>query len=232
MPDRINILLDFDGTISLRDTTDLILEAFAHPQWRDVEREWVHGRIGSRDCMSRQVALMHVSPAMLDQLVDQIEVDPHFPSLVQACQATGVSLTIASDGFDRVILRVLARLGLCVPVIANRLIRLPHDRWTLEFPNASSVCGAGSCKCRAALMQPGSTVLVGDGRSDFCVAEAATVVFAKDKLAAHCSQTGRSFLPLPNLSVVTHWLADAGPTFAEKGRSGGTSHCQSSVARP
>ncbi len=54
MSPHINILLDFDGTISLHDTTDVILAAFADPQWHDVEREWIAGRIGSRACMSRQ----------------------------------------------------------------------------------------------------------------------------------------------------------------------------------
>lgn len=217
MPNRISILLDFDGTISLHDTTDLILEAFADPRWQDVEQEWVLGRIGSRDCMARQVALMHASPTMLDQLVDRIEVDPHLVDLVQACNTAGVSLTIVSDGFDRVILRVLARLGLQVPVVANRLISLPDGRWTLEFPDSGSACGAGTCKCLVAFTQSASTVLVGDGRSDFCVAEAAAVVFAKDKLAAHCRQSDLAFFPLPNLSVVTRWLAEAVPAFSEQG---------------
>ena len=29
-----SVLVDFDGTIALEDTTDLVLERFADPQWR------------------------------------------------------------------------------------------------------------------------------------------------------------------------------------------------------
>lgn len=209
MTDRINVLLDFDGTISCHDTTDQILAAFADPQWHDVEHEWVTGRIGSRACMSRQVALMQASPDALDRLVDGIEVDPHLPQLVEVCRDRGVSLTIVSDGFDRVIERVLSRFGLSVPVVANRLVCLSEGRWDLEFPNTGSYCEAGTCKCLSASARSGSTILVGDGRSDFCVAEAASVVFAKAKLAEHCRLNGIPFLPLPHLGAVACWLAEA-----------------------
>ncbi len=62
------------------------------------------------------------------------------------------------------------------------------------------MCEAGTCKCLSAFTQSGCTVLVGDGRSDFCVAAAADVVFAKDKLAEHCRLAGIPFRPLPHLA--------------------------------
>lgn len=217
MTGQINVLLDFDGTISLHDTTDLILAAFADPQWHDVEEEWVAGRIGSRECMSRQVALMRASPDMLDRLVDGIEVDAHLPQLVEVCRNRGFELTIVSDGFDRVIARVLDRFGLRVPVVANRLVCLPEKRWGLEFPHAAPFCHAGTCKCLSAFTPSGATILVGDGRSDFCFAELASVVFAKAKLAEHCRSTGIHFRPLPHLGAVAHWLAEAQLPFTEQG---------------
>ena len=217
MPHPIHVILDFDGTISLHDTTDLILAAFADPQWRDVEEEWAAGRIGSRACMDRQVALMRASPAMLDRLVDDVEVDAHFPQLVDLCRERGIALTIVSDGFDRVIWRVLDRFGLRVPVRANRLVCLPGGRWRLEFPHAGSFCDAGNCKCLSAFRQSSLTVVVGDGRSDFCVAEGADMVFAKAKLAEHCCRSGIPFRPLPHLGALAHWLAETAPTLTEQG---------------
>lgn len=217
MLQRTNILLDFDGTISLKDTTDLIFAAFAHPHWHDVERDWESGRIGSRECMSRQVALMRASPEMLDRFADDIEVDHHLPRLVETCEDLGVGLTVVSDGFDRVIRRVLDRLEIEVPVIANRLVSQPDGRWTLEFPNAADFCEAGTCKCMPVFTASGTTVLVGDGRSDFCVAGAADVVFAKAKLAEHCRSTGIPFKPLPHLGAVAHWLAEVTPSLTEQG---------------
>jgi len=43
------VFLDFDGTITQRDATDVILEAYADPGWLRIEEEWKAGRIGSRD---------------------------------------------------------------------------------------------------------------------------------------------------------------------------------------
>ena len=78
-----------------------------------------------------------------------------------------------------------------MPVTSNRLRQVTDREWSLEFPNASPTCrvASGTCKCaRAALAQSARkrTLLIGDGASDFCVAEAADFVFAKGKLIAHC----------------------------------------------
>src|ERR1700694_2372479 len=96
-----SVLIDFDGTIALEDTTDLLLERFADPLWRQVESDWVAGRIGSRECLSRQIDLVHASEADLDQLADGVAVDPGFADFVAAGRALGLRMVIGSDGFER-----------------------------------------------------------------------------------------------------------------------------------
>ena len=39
------VFCDFDGTITQVDVTDQILDQFAHPSWREIEQEWVLGRL-------------------------------------------------------------------------------------------------------------------------------------------------------------------------------------------
>src|SRR5262245_5110495 len=34
-----SVLIDFDGTVTLEDTTDLLLERFADPHWHQIEAE-------------------------------------------------------------------------------------------------------------------------------------------------------------------------------------------------
>lgn len=43
-----HILCDFDGTISLNDTTDHLLETFALDGWQAIEQQWEQGLIGSK----------------------------------------------------------------------------------------------------------------------------------------------------------------------------------------
>ena len=67
-----SVLVDFDGTVVLQDTTDLILERFADPAWRIIETAWIEGRIGSRECLSQQIDLVRASEAELDRRAREI----------------------------------------------------------------------------------------------------------------------------------------------------------------
>ena len=63
----MQVFCDFDGTISLSDTTDVILSRFARPEWELIEEEWKRGAIGSAECMAQQIALIEASPEALDE---------------------------------------------------------------------------------------------------------------------------------------------------------------------
>jgi len=184
------VLVDFDGTIVRQDATDLILERFALPEWRAVEQAWVTGRIGSRECLARQIDLIRATDRQLDALIDELEVDPEFPAFVSLCRDRGWKVVIGSDGLDRVIGMVLARLGLALPFVSNRLVRTGSDRWRLDFPAFNEACGvsSGTCKCALTRGATGPAILIGDGRSDFCVAASAQWVLAKGQLAQHCRE--------------------------------------------
>src|SRR5262245_55649337 len=118
---RCHILLDFDGTIAPDDPTDRLLDQFADPSWRDIEAAWQAGRISSRHCMEQHADLLRATPAELDRAISAIQIDPGFRAFVHFCRRHSVDLTIASDGFDRVLRSVLEREQLSLPFFANRL---------------------------------------------------------------------------------------------------------------
>lgn len=183
------ILCDFDGTIAVDDTTDTLLERFGRSGWEALESDWRGGRINSRDCMAGQVALLDMSRDELDAHLDARELDPAFGSFVDSAHAQGMHLVVVSDGLDYAIRRILARTGFeSLPVVANHLRRVGDREWALQFPHASADCriGSGTCKCARVRAAHERTLLIGDGASDFCVAENADFVFAKGKLIQHC----------------------------------------------
>jgi 2-hydroxy-3-keto-5-methylthiopentenyl-1-phosphate phosphatase len=186
---KFEITIDFDGTVTLADTTDLMLERFADPKWREVEAEWVEGRIGSRECLARQAALLHVSPDEIDATLDTVETDLSFPPFVQEAHALGATTKIVSDGFDRFIEPILARIGMKIPLVCSRLVSQGARSWRAEFPHSSDDCRSegGVCKCAAAAIGK-FRLLIGDGRSDFCLAQESDFVFAKDKLVEFCRE--------------------------------------------
>ena len=200
------ILLDFDGTIAIEDTTDLLLERFAEPQWRAIEEEWEAQLIGSRECMSRQVDLVRASEGEIDEFIAGIHIDPGFLPFVEACAAAQFDVVIASDGLDRIVRGVVARTGARLPIMANRLDYLGQDRWRLGFPYANANCASASGNCKCAQAAPairGPRIVVGDGRSDFCAANGADYVFAKGRLQGYCRDNGIAHTAIADLGEAT-----------------------------
>jgi 2-hydroxy-3-keto-5-methylthiopentenyl-1-phosphate phosphatase len=178
---------DFDGTIATDDVTDLVLNRFALPEWRDIEARWEDGAINSAECMREQVRLIRAGQDDIDRFLGQVDIDPGFRDFKRFCDRSGIEVVVVSDGVDHFIRRVLTVHGISgIRVFANRLV-LTATGFDLDFPYARSDCrvASGVCKC-SVLDGSGPHVFIGDGRSDFCAARSADMVFAKGKLAAFC----------------------------------------------
>jgi HAD superfamily phosphoserine phosphatase-like hydrolase len=207
---RLAALLDFDGTVAPDDPTDRLLDSFARPEWRAIEAEWQAGRMTSRECMQRQVALLRATPEELDAAIGTIGIDLGFYDFVSLCRRRGVHVAIVSDGFDRVVRAVLARAGLSVPFFANTLEWQGANRWRLALPHARADCrsGAANCKCAHGALGGGACVVVGDGRSDFCMAVRARFVIAKGALAEFCRARGLAHASFRNFDDATRRLSE------------------------
>jgi 2-hydroxy-3-keto-5-methylthiopentenyl-1-phosphate phosphatase len=221
---RLQVLVDFDGTIAPDDPTDCLLERFADPAWRVIETAWQSGQISSRECMQRQVELLRVSPEDLDDAIRAVRLDPAFPVFLQFCRRLGADVKIVSDGFDRVVGAALKNANLAVPFFANKLEWQGADRWRLAFPHAQADCRVGSanCKCYHGARLTGPRVVVGDGRSDFCMSTQADYVIAKGTLADYCHKRALPHATFSDFEeVMSHlaaWLAtsDRAPVHAAR----------------
>ncbi len=216
-----SVVCDFDGTISLDDVTDSLLERFAQPGWQELESAWQAGRISARTCMAGQVALLDCSREELDAHVAGLAIDPGFGAFVDAVRADGGSLAIASDGLGEVIATMLAREALGeLEVRASRLVQVGPRQWQLAFPHARDACVSGAATCKCECVRGGAPVLlVGDGGSDFCVAAHADVTFAKAKLRDHCAALGLRHRPIADFTdALVAWreLVDDTTTVSSK----------------
>jgi 2-hydroxy-3-keto-5-methylthiopentenyl-1-phosphate phosphatase len=231
---RCCVLVDFDGTIAPDDPTDRLLERFAEPQWRIIEDAWQAGKLSSRECMGRQVELLRATPRELDEEIGKVRIDPSFRTFLDFCRCRGAEVTIVSDGFDRVVRAALENSQLDVPFFANTLEWRGDDRWRLAFPHWRSDCRVKSanCKCSHGERFPSlPRVVIGDGRSDFCMSTRAEYVIAKGALADFCRGRGQDHESFGDFDdVTTHlaaWLAtaDASPArtpfvFSSSGEKG------------
>lgn len=192
------VICDFDGTVTPFDATDALLERFADKRWEAVEQEWQRGSITARQCMEEQVTLLHAARNDLDAFLDTIPLREGFAEFIDFCERKALPVLVVSDGLDYSIRRILLRHGLeRLPVIANRLVFNGPNAYRLKFPYGASGCPSGVCKCAVAQAAEGRFALVGDGRSDCCLAGAATVTLALrgKELERTCRREGYPCLP-------------------------------------
>lgn len=203
-------LLDFDGTISHQDVTDGLLRRFGRPGWQTIEQQWEEGLIGSRECMTRQIAMLDMTlPQFYDHL-SSVTLDPSFTAFLDVVSARNIPVTILSDGLAQAIAFILQRHGISgLPIYANQIELQGESSWHLRTPYARPECGPASahCKCSQLPSSRRRTLYVGDGASDFCVAGKADLVFAKGRLADYCKAQGIAHHPIHDFNDVVVHLA-------------------------
>ncbi len=204
-------IIDFDGTIAPIDTVDSLLGRFADPTWELIESDWVQGKIDSRTCLQGQLGLVTADRLALEIFFQNVEIDPQFTSFVRHVSAFA-DIAVVSDGLDYPIKHAMQKVGLSsIPVFANK-VGLKLNGLDVSFPHSSFACLAqsGVCKCSVArLFDTSPLILIGDGRSDHCLARSADYIFAKGSLQAFCEGEGLAYTPFDSfgdiLSTVQRW---------------------------
>ncbi len=207
-------VIDFDGTLSVGDTVDAMLERFADDRWKDLEGEWLNGDITAIECMKQQLDLVEVDQVTLETFFRGIQLDASFiPFHKYISQFSKVA--IVSDGLDHAIDVATHNADIpAMPIYANKLTFKPNGV-SISYPYRNPDCKAGNgvCKCQIAEQLSadvgGPVVLIGDGKSDYCLAKHADIVFAKGKLITHCEQESIPFRRFQTfaevLEVVKGW---------------------------
>jgi 2-hydroxy-3-keto-5-methylthiopentenyl-1-phosphate phosphatase len=209
MTSDLFVAIDFDGTIIDQDITDAVIQRFAKPGWEIPERLWETGQMGSRECLAIQMSLINKPVADVLNFIDQFEIDPYFLGFTDLLNQMGMPFAIVSDGFSVFIERLLGNAGFMkMPrIYANELIKKRAGLKTV-FPYANRQCSSGTCKCSVTNNLSGdrSVILIGDGRSDFCLAQKAAFIFSKGKLGRFCAEVGLRFQPFEDFSDIAKWL--------------------------
>jgi 2,3-diketo-5-methylthio-1-phosphopentane phosphatase len=200
------VLTDFDGTVTRTDVAEDILEKFAPAEWWDIEELHRARKIGTRESLARQFALVHAKEEELLRFVDEhVDLDETFPAFVAHCRARSMLLEIVSEGLDFYLLYLLRKWGIEVPVRTNRTT-FERGRVVISHPYADATCSlCGTCKLLRLFelrVQGYKVAYVGDGHSDLCPALEADLVFAKKELADLCREEAIDFIPFDTFADV------------------------------
>ena len=200
---RASVFLDFDGTITTVDADVYLLDRLAPPAWRAIDEEFRRGEIGSRVCLLDTWDLLIPDEGEMRAVYREVPIDPDTAALLDALRSAGAKVLVVSDGFGVYAREVCADLG--VPVLTNDV---DWANGRLEFPHEDRCCACSSCGvCKQAPIKDAkysgrTTVLVGDGASDYKAALLADVVFAKNTLATWCARNGIDFVPYSTMRDV------------------------------
>ncbi|MDQ3874878.1 MAG: HAD-IB family phosphatase [Actinomycetota bacterium] len=174
----MRVALDWDGTVTEVDTLHMVLERFGDPDVFDrVEEGLRRGTVSYRECMEVEMASVRAPVEEVNAwLAERARMRPGFAEL-----ARGHDVLVLSSGFEELIRPLLAREGVDVEVVANRVDPSPAG-WRVVWRDASE-CPECRDVCKRRLLPPDAYVYAGDGYSDRCAALAARRVFARDGLA-------------------------------------------------
>jgi len=199
----VRLVLDWDGTVTERDTLVAVILRFGDSDVFDrVEREVGKGMTQHEIIAAEVKTLDATLDEMTSYLVETVPVRAGFRDLAERHRPT-----IVSAGFHELIEPVLVREGIELDVRANRLERTATG-WSARFADTRvcAICGE-ACK-RATVLDGGSPVtFVGDGISDRCAALGADRVFARDWLARWLDEQGAPYEPWADFDELMHTMA-------------------------
>jgi 2-hydroxy-3-keto-5-methylthiopentenyl-1-phosphate phosphatase len=196
------LILDWDGTVTVVDTLWLVLGEFGDEDvFRRASGQMRAGEMGLREAMEIEFAT--ITNARLEDvngwLAENAEFRPGFHELVRRYDPL-----VLSSGFEELIRPLLAREGIEVELLANRIDPRPEGwriLWSRERP-----CDRCGDWCKRAGLPQQPFVYVGDGYSDRCPALSAERIFARAGLAEYLEAEGVSFEPFDDLFDVLRAL--------------------------
>ncbi|HIF13006.1 MAG TPA: hypothetical protein EYQ82_08390 [Dehalococcoidia bacterium] len=196
---KLALILDFDGTITTKDIGVEIIKKYAGPDWDVGLRLWQAGEFDQRQLMEWEFARLPSDrlPEMREFALNEAIIRPGLNGLLELCQSNDVPVEVVSNGMMFYIEAVLGRerlpdLAFVAPTpTLNGIGNGP----VVSFAEGVETCEiTGLCKCaRARRLRFGDRkiVFVGDGISDFCVAEEeADFIIARSSLRDHCVKNG------------------------------------------
>jgi len=201
---------DFDGTITEKDVSFLILDAYTNGDWHKHWDKYQSGQITVGEFNTRAFALVKADErALLDYIAGKVNIRSGFEEMLACCREKGFEFVIVSKGLDFYIQAILEGLGLAdIEVFAARTrfkaggmdiryIGPDGDRMDADFKGAYN---------RLYRERGYRVVYIGNGASDLPPARHSQHIFATGDLLEKCRNIGLECTPFNDLNDVTRGL--------------------------
>jgi 2-hydroxy-3-keto-5-methylthiopentenyl-1-phosphate phosphatase len=190
---------DFDGTVTERDVSFLLLDAFAHGDWRRLLQDYKEHKISVGQFNTRAFAMVKADRyTLVEALKGGVKVRAGFHELADYCLGKGFRLVIVSNGLDFYIGAVLKDLGLGDLEVHAAQSSFHPEGMEVQYvgPDGNRVDdGFKEAYIKSFLKLGCRVVYIGNGDSDIAPAEYAHHVFATGDLLAYCRENNLKYKP-------------------------------------
>lgn len=208
---KILVLSDFNGTISLSNIAEHILEKFADKKWLYYDKLCLEGKMSLDEAMVYEYSLLK---APVDEILNEVDriyqIRSHFKDFIEYCKTNTIPFVIVTTGLDFVINHMLQHLGVAdyVELVAfttevnpdkslkiNNIERFDESKKDFKSDYVSYYKELG-CK----------VVYIGDSFSDFNAVLESDIVFSvrNSKLSAYCEEKSITFSEFDDFSELTN----------------------------
>lgn len=191
-------LIDFDGTISFNDSTQLLAREFIPDMYDDYLNKFREGKVNVKIFINDLLSSLNIDKSTFENtLKEKIIIDSTFKDFVDK----GIEYRIVSAGSVLNVISGLKSIGLTVDeeLIYSNSIKFNGRNIEVDFPylDAKEDTGVDKAGIIEKYKKLGYRVIfVGDGPSDYPAIEVADIVFAKKgkRLVDRCNEKEIEFM--------------------------------------
>ena len=197
---------DFDGTITEKDVSFMILDAFADGDWRQIWAQYIGGKIPVSRFNTLAFAMVKADEQTLLKFVeDKARMRAGFHQLLACCERKGFQFAIVSNGLDFYIEAILRDMGVGDIEVFAAQTRFGTDGIDIRYigPQGDQLDeGFKEAYVRLFRERGYRIIYIGNGASDVSPARQAYHVFATGELLAHCREIKFDCTPFTDLSDI------------------------------
>ena len=203
---------DFDGTITEKDVSFLLLDAFADGNWRQLLEDYRGGKITVGAFNREAFAMVKADKQTLLDFIftkKEAEVRTGFSQLLSYCSKKGFKFVIVSNGLDFYIEAVLKDISMDNIDIYAAQTQFTSDGLKVKYigPDGRQLKDDFKDAYTELFLGRGYRVVyVGNGISDFSPAKLSHHIFATSDLIAFCRKANLNCTPFNDLNDVIRGL--------------------------
>ncbi len=191
---NIAILVDFDGTITSKDTNVLLVKRYMNDAIKHLLE--IRDKLNYMEYLDLLFKEIKISEKeYINLILERVQIAEGFIDFYNNIKNNNIPFAILSGGFDNAIIPLLGKYDIKdINVYANTLKFDGCNITVNYFHGDVNCCDMGPCgNCKVKHFEKFKednykVIFIGDGFTDRAIAEKADIVFAKDGLLKYCSE--------------------------------------------